>query len=180
MVIEKSSISDLLIIKPRVFYDDRGHFFESFNKNEFKKIGIKHDFIQDNQSFSKKDVLRGLHFQIPPFEQGKLVRVTKGSVLDVAVDLRKNSKTYGKHEKIILSSKNGIIFWIPPGFAHGFLTLEDDTIFQYKCTNIYNKESERTIKWNDKILNINWNIKYPNISEKDEQGINFDEFKSEF
>lgn len=168
MQIEETFIEGLLVIKPQVFYDSRGYFFEPYNKERYKTIGIDADFIQDNQSLSQKDALRGLHFQASPFEQGKLVRVVKGSVMDVVVDIRKKSPTYGKHFMLELSEKNFLQFWIPPGFAHGFVTLEDNTIFEYKCSNYYNKQSEGGIRWNDAELNINWNIANPIISDKDQ------------
>lgn len=180
MEIVKTEIKDLLIIKPKVFEDERGHFFESYNQSIFANLGINVNFVQDNQSLSGKNVLRGLHFQNPPFAQGKLVRVIKGSVLDIAVDIRKNSPTYGKHISIELSEKNKTMFYIPEGFAHGFLTLEDNTIFSYKCTNFYNKESEGCILWNDPELNINWNVNNPIISDKDKVGTLFKDFKSNF
>src|SRR6478735_5718288 len=129
MEIKKTSIDGLLILEPKIWKDDRGYFFESFRKDIFDKQGIAADFIQDNQSLSQKGAVRGLHFQKPPFEQGKLVRVIQGKVLDVVVDIRKNSPTYGKYFSIELSGENNIQFWIPPGFAHGFSTLEDNTIF---------------------------------------------------
>jgi dTDP-4-dehydrorhamnose 3,5-epimerase len=129
---------------------------------------------------SHKGVLRGLHFQRPPFEQGKLVRVIQGSVLDVAVDIRKGSPTYGQHKSILLSGENNLQFWIPPGFAHGFLTLEDNTIFSYKCTGPYSIESEGSVLWNDKDLNIDWNISSPIVSEKDQIAETFIQFKSPF
>ena len=140
MEIIKTPLEGLLIVKPDVFEDDRGYFFESYNRNAFLAQGIAVDFVQDNESRSKKGVLRGLHFQNPPHAQGKLVRVMRGSVLDVAVDIRKKSPTYGKWSSIMLSGQNKWMYWIPAGFAHGFLTLEDDTIFFYKCTQGYNKE----------------------------------------
>src|SRR5512138_2587473 len=136
MEIITTPIEGLLIIKPNVFEDDRGYFFESYNREVFLKNGLDLHFVQDNESKSKKGVLRGLHFQVPPFAQGKLVRVVKGAVLDVAVDLRKNSPTYGKHVSAELSEANKTMFWIPPGFAHGFITLEEETIFVYKCTQV--------------------------------------------
>ena len=142
--------------------------------------GLTIDFVQDNESISKKNVLRGLHFQIPPFAQGKLVRVVSGSVLDVAVDLRKGSPTYGKHEIVELSADNKRQFWIPPGFAHGFLSLEENTVFNYKCSNYYSPVSERTIKWNDPDLNIDWQINEPIVSEKDQNGLDFVNFVSQF
>jgi len=183
MQITKTKIEGLLEITPRVFEDERGYFYESYSKQSFAKIGLDLDFIQDNQSLSKKGVLRGLHFQNPPFAQGKLVRVVKGSVLDIAVDLRKDSPTYGKYHKVLLTEENKRLFWIPAGFAHGFLTLEDDTIFAYKVTGLYNKQSEGCIKWDDSDLNIDWEIPSdlsPLVSEKDQEGDLFKEFVSEF
>lgn len=173
-------IKGLLIIQPKVFQDDRGYFFESWSKREFIKNELGFDFVQDNQSLSHKGVLRGLHFQSPPFAQGKLVRVIQGSVLDIAVDIRKSSTTYGNHFAIELNENNKTMFFIPPGFAHGFATLSDNTIFSYKCTDYYNKESEGTILWNDSNLNINWLLDNPIISEKDKMGIIFSEFLSPF
>ncbi len=176
----KTEISGLLIIKPKVFEDERGYFFESFSREEFLKGGIDVIFDQDNESRSQKDVLRGLHFQNPPFEQAKLVRVLKGAALDVAVDIRKDSPTYGKWNSIILDEENKLMYWIPPGFAHGFLALKDDTIFTYKCTNSYNKESEGSIRWNDPDLDINWGISAPLLSGKDKKASFFKDLKSEF
>lgn len=174
-------IDGLFSFENRVFSDDRGEFFEAFNQIEFEKIfGKKINFVQDNISQSKKGVLRGLHFQNPPFAQAKLVRVIRGSVLDVAVDLRKDSPTYGQHQKIILSGNNYVNFFIPRGFAHGFVTLEEGTIFTYKCDNSYNRESEESLIWNDKDLGINWEINQPLLSPKDEVAGSFSEFKSPF
>lgn len=175
-----TAIPDLFIIEPKVFEDPRGYFYESFNKQLFHDKGIDVDFVQDNQSLSQKGVLRGLHFQNPPYAQGKLVRVIKGAVLDVAVDIRKNSPTYGNHIALEINERNKTMFWIPAGFAHGFLTLEDNTIFSYKCTNYYNKASEDCILWNDLDLNIHWNISSPVLSEKDIQGKRFKDFISKF
>jgi len=180
MEIIKTKIDGLLIIKPRVFEDERGYFFESWSKEAFKNNGIEIDFVQDNQSFSSKGVLRGLHFQNPPFSQGKLVRVIQGSVLDVAVDIRKDSPTYGEHLSVLLSGENKTMFWIPPGFAHGFSTLEDNTIFSYKCSGIYNKESEGSLMWNDSDLKIDWQIENAIISEKDQNSDHFKNFKTQF
>ncbi|MBT3621983.1 MAG: dTDP-4-dehydrorhamnose 3,5-epimerase [Flavobacteriales bacterium] len=180
MEIIKTPIEGLLVIRPKIFGDDRGHFFESWSKESFTKNGMDLDFVQDNQSLSSKGVLRGLHFQNPPFAQGKLVRVIKGIVLDVAVDIRKDSPTYGQHFSIKLSEKNKTIFWIPPGFAHGFVTLEDDTIFTYKCTGVYNKESEGALLWSDKDLNIDWGVENPLVSDKDLVAGNFINFESQF
>ena len=174
-------INSLVLIEPKVYKDSRGYFFESFNSKLFKeKTNIDLTFVQDNQSCSQKNVLRGLHFQNPPFDQGKLVSVTKGSVLDVAVDIRKNSSTYGQHFKAVLSDKNHQMMYLPPGMAHGFLTLEDNTVFTYKCTNYYNKKSEGSLLWNDTDLNIDWSVIDPILSEKDEQGENFCSFVSKF
>ncbi|RLD48425.1 MAG: dTDP-4-dehydrorhamnose 3,5-epimerase [Bacteroidetes bacterium] len=167
MEIVKTKIPDLYIIKPRVFTDERGYFFESYNKELFLKMGIDHNFVQDNESSSHKGVLRGLHFQRPPYAQGKLVRVVNGAVLDVAVDLRKASPTFGQWVSVELTQENKWMYWIPPGFAHGFVALQDNTTFIYKCTNIYNKESEGSVRWNDPDLNINWQVENPVLSEKD-------------
>ena len=180
MEVIQTPIEGLLILKPSVFTDHRGYFFESWNKELFSNIGIKLDFVQDNQSFSNKGVLRGLHFQNPPFAQGKLVRVIRGSVLDVVVDIRKDSLTFGQYFSIELSEENHIIFWIPPGFAHGFVALEDNTVFSYKCTETYNKASEGALLWSDKDLNINWQINNPIVSDKDNRAISFSDFSSQF
>jgi dTDP-4-dehydrorhamnose 3,5-epimerase len=167
MEFNPTSIDGLLLIKPDVFGDDRGYFFESFNRGKFLGAGLDLDFVQDNESKSKKGVLRGLHFQAPPFDQGKLVRVIRGSVIDVAVDIRRGSPSYGKWESVMLTAENKWMFWVPAGFAHGFVTLEDDTVFCYKCTNLYNKASEGSIRWNDPDLGIDWGISNPVVSEKD-------------
>jgi dTDP-4-dehydrorhamnose 3,5-epimerase len=180
MEVIETKIKDLLIIKPKVFADSRGYFFESYNADVFKQNNITLNFVQDNQSLSSTGVLRGLHFQAPPFDQGKLVRVITGAVLDIAVDIRKDSPTYGEHIAIELTEENKSMFYIPPGIAHGFLTLRDNTIFSYKCTNIYNKLSEGCVLWNDTDLNINWNVANPILSEKDLVGTPFKEFNSPF
>ncbi|MFT5822177.1 MAG: dTDP-4-dehydrorhamnose 3,5-epimerase [Crocinitomix sp.] len=182
MTIETFNIEGLLLLSPNVFADDRGYFFESFNQTGFEEaVGHSVNFCQDNESYSHKNVLRGLHFQKPPFAQGKLVRVTRGAVLDVTVDLRKDSATYGQHVKVLLSAENKNQFWVPAGFAHGFITMTDDTIFNYKCTNYYNKESEGGLNWNDPILNIDWeNETLPLLSEKDAVDIDFNQFKTPF
>lgn len=173
-------IPDLFVIEPRVFGDHRGYFFESYSKSVFTEAGIDAEFVQDNESFSSAGVVRGLHFQAPPKAQGKLVRVQAGRVLDVAVDIRKGSPTYGEHFSIELSGENKKMLWIPPGFAHGFATLEDDTVFLYKCTDTYSPEHEGSILWNDDNLGINWQVKSPKLSEKDQKGPNFVEFDSPF
>ena len=147
------------IIIPKVFLDDRGYFFESFNDKEFREKVCNTTFVQDNQSKSCKGTLRGLHWQAPPFAQSKLVRVTKGAVIDVAVDVRVGSPTFGKHVSVKLSDDNNFQLFIPRGFAHGFIALTDDVIFQYKCDNLYNKESERAVRWDS----INWNLEEYNI-----------------
>jgi dTDP-4-dehydrorhamnose 3,5-epimerase len=180
MNFEKIAISGLCVISPRVFDDPRGYFFESYSKKTFVEAGITDDFVQSNQSLSQKGVLRGLHFQTPPFAQSKLVRVIQGAVLDVAVDIRLNSPTYGQHYSIVLSEQNKKMFYVPVGFAHGFLTLEDNTIFSYKCGNYYNKASEQGILWNDATLNIDWGIVDPVLSEKDMVNSLFSEFDSPF
>ncbi|GIR59288.1 MAG: dTDP-4-dehydrorhamnose 3,5-epimerase [Crocinitomicaceae bacterium] len=181
MEVKKTKINGVFLIKPQIFKDKRGYFFESFNSKEFRKaIGLDVQFIQDNQSLSSKNVLRGLHFQHPPFAQAKLVSVIKGEVLDVVVDIRKGSDTYGEYIAEHLSEENHQQLYIPEGMAHGFLTLKDDTIFTYKCSNHYNKDSEDGIIWNDSNLNINWNIKKPLVSEKDQLVQNFSSFVSPF
>jgi dTDP-4-dehydrorhamnose 3,5-epimerase len=180
MEVIKTKIEGLLIINPKVFADARGYFFESYNETVFKQNGIEANFVQDNQSLSNTGVLRGLHFQAPPFDQGKLVRVINGAVLDVAVDIRNNSPTYGEYVAMELTEENKTMFYIPPGFAHGFLTLRDNTIFSYKCTNVYNKASEGCILWNDKDININWKISNPILSDKDLVGTPLKEFTSPF
>lgn len=173
-------IPDLFLVQPKVFEDTRGYFYESYNKSVFAEHGIHVDFVQDNQSLSHRGVLRGLHLQNPPYAQGKLVRVIQGAVLDVAVDIRKNSPTYGHWFSYELTGQNKMMLWIPEGFAHGFLTLEDHTIFSYKCTNYYNKASEDCILWNDPDLGIKWGITVPLLSGKDKEGKAFSQFSSLF
>ena len=180
MKIEKSHIEGLIVIKPDVIEDHRGYFFESYNEEKFRQLGIDEKFLQDNESKSGKGVLRGLHFQVPPYQQGKLVRVIKGAVLDVAVDLRNSSPTYGQWVSIELSEKNKWMYWIPAGFAHGFLTLEENTIFFYKCTQVYHRESEMGIAWDDPDLRIDWGTDQPLISEKDKTAGRFRDFVSPF
>jgi len=179
-IIEQPNISGLKILQPAIYNDERGYFFESYNHETFKKLGIEDIFVQDNQSFSKKNVIRGLHLQVPPFAQAKLVRVIKGAVWDVAVDLRKNSPTYGQHFSVVLSEENQLQFYIPVGFAHGFATLEDNTLFAYKCSHVYHKDAEKSILYNDKDLNIRWNIENPMVAEKDLQAVCFKDFISPF
>ncbi len=170
MKTEETFIKDCFVIKPTVYKDNRGSFFESFNKEEFENIsGLKTNFVQDNQSFSTKGVLRGLHFQLGEYAQAKLVRVVIGEVLDVVVDMRINSKTYGKHYSIILNDQNNYQLFVPKGFAHGFITLSKMAVFNYKCDNYYNKLAESGIIYNDSSLNINWQLPESEIivSEKD-------------
>ncbi len=167
MQFKQTRIKGLIEIIPRLFEDERGVFFESYQQKAFAEHGIPFHFVQDNQSFSHKGVLRGLHFQKPPFSQGKLVRVITGKALDVAVDLREDSPTFGQHELFVLDADFNNMVYVPEGFAHGFLALED-TILQYKCTNYYHKASEGGVHWNDPQLNIAWNIDHPIVSEKDQ------------
>ena len=181
MKINITNIQGVYLIKPKIFKDDRGVFFESFNKEIFdNKVDSKINFVQDNQSLSSKGVLRGLHFQNPPHAQAKLVSVVKGSVIDVVVDLRKESKTYGNYILEELSEYNNHQLFVPKGMAHGFLTLEDNTIFSYKCSDFYHKESEDSILWNDPALNIKWPNSNPILSEKDENAKKFSSFISPF
>jgi len=180
----ETEIKDLFVIEPKIFEDSRGYFFESYNYNTFKENEIDNNFIQDNHSKSLKGVLRGLHLQSGGYSQAKLISVLKGSILDIVVDLRKNSETFGKYFSIELNEKNKKMLFIPRSFAHGFLTLEDNTEIFYKCDNFYNPKSEIGIIWNDRDLNINWNFKKYNIdeneliiSEKDKNNISFKEYK---
>ena len=180
MKINKTFIENLLIIEPPLFKDHRGFFYESYNKKNLDKI-IKIAFIQDNESKSNKGVVRGLHFQLPPFEQTKLVRCVSGEVLDVAVDLRTNSKTYGKSFSIELSSENNKQLFVPKGFAHGFQVLSETAIVNYKVDSFYNPKSDSGIIWNDKDLSIDWNLDIkPILSVKDLKLISFKELKSPF
>ena len=180
MIITETALSGLYTLEPTVFQDQRGYFFESYNQEKFRQEGLDLTFVQDNQSKSQKGVLRGLHFQNPPFSQGKLVQVIKGAVLDVAVDIRKNSPTYGQHIALELSEENKLMLYISEGFAHGFLTLRDETIFSYKCTNFYSPAHESALRWDDELLNINWNVTNPIVSEKDQKATKFAEFRSQF
>ena len=170
-----TSIPDVKLIKPKVFGDNRGFFMETWNERSFFRAGIDTSFVQDNHSRSVKHTLRGLHYQINK-PQGKLVRVTRGEVFDVAVDLRKYSPTFGQWVGEILSEENQHQLWVPPGFAHGFLVLSDSAEFQYKCTNFYAPEHERSINWSDTTLNINWPLPdgtLPLVSDKDKKGVSF-------
>jgi dTDP-4-dehydrorhamnose 3,5-epimerase len=180
MKLIETDFRDLVVIEPNVYADERGYFMESWSDRWFKKEIGPVDFVQDNESFSSKGVLRGLHFQINPRAQAKLVRVTRGSVLDVAVDLRKSEATYGKYFALELSDKNKLQMYIPQGFAHGFLVLEDNTQFNYKCSDFYSKEHERSLRWNDPDLGINWGTKDAQLSPKDADAPLFSEFISNF
>lgn len=169
MEAKQFEIVGLVLFKPDVFADDRGYFFESFSQKRYQEFGIPAEhFVQDNVSRSRRGVVRGLHYQAPPYAQGKLVQVLRGRVFDVAVDIRTGSPTYGKYVMVELSEANHCQFWIPAGFAHGFFALEDETIFTYKVTNPYHKESDRGILWNDPVLNIPWPTGIaPVVSPKD-------------
>lgn len=180
MQVQKTGFEGLLILQPKIFKDDRGAFQESWNATTFKQLGLPITFVQDNQSVSHKNVLRGLHFQHPPHAQGKLVRVTRGRALDVVVDLRKDSKTFKKHYKIELSDEKANMLWVPAGFAHGFVALENDTVFQYKCDALYNPQTEDCLLWNDLSLGIDWEIENPIISDKDQEGKIFTALKNPF
>lgn len=173
MTVQELEIDGLLLFVPKVFQDSRGYFFESFRDEFFRSVAGDFTFVQENQSYSTASVLRGLHFQAAPNEQGKLVRVLKGNVLDVAVDLRPQSPTFGKHVSVELSEENQIQFWIPPGFAHGFSVLSEDAVFCYKCTEYYNAQSDRVLLYKDPELNIDWKIPNPIVSDKDINGIHF-------
>lgn len=174
MNVIKTDIPDVLIFEPKVFGDDRGFFFESFNQRVFEEaVGRKVEFVQDNHSSSSKGVLRGLHYQLEPVAQAKLVRCLKGAIFDIAVDIRRESPTFGKWVGIELSADNKKQIWIPEGFAHGFVALEDCSEILYKTNNFYSKEFERAIIWNDCILNIQWPIQPETISEKDMQALSF-------
>ncbi|WP_431108136.1 dTDP-4-dehydrorhamnose 3,5-epimerase [Winogradskyella poriferorum] len=176
MEVKETNLKGCYILQPKIFEDKRGYFVESFNQKIFNKlVGLNVNFVQDNESQSSKGVLRGLHFQRGEYAQAKLVRVARGSVMDVAVDLRSDSETYGHHFSIILSDENKTQLYVPRGFAHGFLVLEDNTVFNYKCDNYYNKASESGIIYNDKDLNIDWNMPEKDliISEKDQQLLPF-------
>ena len=169
------------MVRPRRFGDDRGHFSETWRQAHFEEaIGRSLQFVQDNESVSGAGVLRGLHFQVPDRAQGKLVRVVKGSAWDVAVDLRSGSPTYGRHAKVLLTGENRWQFWVPEGFAHGFLTLEPETVFCYKCTEIYSPDHERSIRWDDPDLNIDWGTEAPLLSAKDESAPALSTFQSPF
>lgn len=180
MDIIETPLPGLLLIQPKVFADERGHFFESYRRDVMEKHGIAADFVQDNQSLSNKGIIRGMHFQSPPFAQDKLVRVIAGAVLDVVVDIRRSSPTYGKVFSVELTAENFTMLLIPKGFAHGFETLQDHTIFSYKCTDYYHPASEGGIAWNSPTLEIPWRTTMPTLSQKDKNHIEFSQFDSPF
>jgi dTDP-4-dehydrorhamnose 3,5-epimerase len=180
MEVTKTFIEGLLVIQPKVFHDERGYFYEPYNKKMFTEIGITEEFVQDNQSFSQKGVIRGLHFQNPPSAQAKLLRILQGSIWDVVVDIRKASPTYGKYFGVELSAENKTIFYVPKGFAHGFVTLEDNTLLLYKCSDFYNKAAEESLVWNDPEVGIPWKINNPILSEKDLNGKKLRDLNSQF
>jgi dTDP-4-dehydrorhamnose 3,5-epimerase len=180
MEVITTPFAGLLILKPKIYNDSRGFFFESYNKDDYHNAGINCDFVQDNQSLSNKGVLRGLHFQNPPHAQDKLVRVIQGRVIDVVVDIRQQSPTYGQHFKLELSGDNNLALFVPKGFAHGFICLEDNTLFYYKCSGLYNRASESGLLWNDKALGIDWGTDNPIMSEKDLEYKAFATFNSLF
>jgi dTDP-4-dehydrorhamnose 3,5-epimerase len=181
MKLIREALPGLKLLEPTVFQDERGYFFESYNHSAFRALGIEEKFLQDNQSLStQRGVLRGLHFQAPPHAQSKLVRVIQGAVLDVVVDIRTSSETFGQHASFRLDSVGKQLLYIPEGFAHGFLTLEENTLFSYKCGDMYNKASEVSIQWNDPDLDIDWGIDEPILSEKDRIGVSFKDFVSPF
>jgi dTDP-4-dehydrorhamnose 3,5-epimerase len=177
MEITATGLEGLIEIHPSIFHDQRGWFIESYNQEALAKHGLKMNFVQDNLSFSKAGVLRGLHFQKEPYSQGKLVKVIQGEVLDVAVDIRPHSSTFGKHYKVILSGEQQNLFYMPEGFAHGFLALKDSYLF-YKCTKTYHKESDTGIAFDDPEFGIDWNYTNPTISEKDQNLPSFKSYKA--
>lgn len=177
MKIRETGIEGLLEINPDVIHDDRGWFLESYNKDTFEGLNLNVNFVQDNLSFSKAGVLRGFHFQKQPFEQGKLVKVIKGKVLDVAVDIRPGSQTFGQHYKVLLSAEKQNMFYLPEGFAHGFLAIEDSHLF-YKCTKTYHRDYDTGFAYDDPELQIDWGMKSQIISEKDKDLHSFKSYKS--
>jgi dTDP-4-dehydrorhamnose 3,5-epimerase len=178
--IEETGIDGLVVVKPRVFRDPRGFFMETFRSDTFEKLGLPVQFLQDNLSKSSKGIVRGLHFQAPPFDQGKLVTALVGTVLDVVVDIRKNSPTYGESRSFLLSDEDPSFVYVPSGFAHGFSVLSEIALFHYKCTNVYDKASEGGILWNDPDLGIDWQVETALISDKDKELPLFKNFTSPF
>lgn len=169
MKVIKTDIDGLVIIEPDVWHDSRGYFFESYQTFRYQAAGIDCEFVQDNEALSSLGVLRGLHYQLPPYGQSKLVRIAKGNILDVAVDIRPESPTFGQHHSVILSAENKRQFFIPEGFAHGYVCLSDEVIFSYKCSNIYAREHEGGIRFDDPKLNIDWNfdLELVQVSDRD-------------
>ena len=180
MKVSKTNIEGLLLIEPDLFSDDRGYFFESYNKEKYAEIGLDINFVQDNISQSKKGTVRGLHYQVGDKAQGKLCQVISGKVLDVAVDIRFGSPTFGKHYAHVLNTEKKMQIWIPPGLAHGFSVLSDEAIFSYKCTNFYSKDHERAILYKDSELNIDWQVENPVVSEKDLKAKKINEIDKDF
>ena len=178
----ETGIPDLVILEPDVFGDHRGFFKETYNAEAFRALGLELDFVQDNVSFSGQNILRGLHFQAPPHAQGKLVSALAGEVVDVAVDIRKGSPTYGEHRAVRLSAENHRMFWVPPGFAHGFAVLSEQALFCYKCTGLYNRPAEGGLMWNDPDLAIDWPVEEDQVelSPKDKVQPLFKDFSSPF
>lgn len=178
MEVIHTPLEGLLILRPRIFQDERGHFLETFSRARFEEAtGSRHEFVQDNESVSSAHVLRGLHFQEHPHAQGKLVHVVQGAVLDVCVDIRPNSPTFGQHFKVMLDARTKDLLWIPPGFAHGFVAQQDHTVFAYKCTAYYSPAAERTLLWNDPDLAIDWATNNPLVSPKDAAGMTFQAYQ---
>jgi dTDP-4-dehydrorhamnose 3,5-epimerase len=180
MTVEKSPLDGVVVIYPTVIHDDRGYFFESYSKKRYDDICGAVDFVQDNVSESVKDTIRGLHYQVGDFAQGKLCKVLSGKVIDVAVDIRFGSPTFGKYFSVELSDENSAQLWIPPGFAHGFSVLSDKAVFHYKCTNYYSKVHERSIRFNDPSLSIEWQVNRPVVSPKDLAAPLFSQIEKDF
>lgn len=180
MDIVERRIDEIIVLKPKVFEDARGYFYEQYREDVLLSLGINHNFVQDNVSKSMKNTIRGLHYQVGDFAQGKLCHVLVGKVLDVAVDIRYGSPTFGKHYPIELSDENHLYYWIPPGFAHGFAVLSEVALFHYKCTAYYDKNSERAILYNDPDLAIDWKIENPVVSDKDLLATKFSKIAKEF
>jgi dTDP-4-dehydrorhamnose 3,5-epimerase len=180
MKLTQGTIPGLLIFEPVIYSDDRGSFMETYNMERFAALGFHEVFVQDNESVSGKGVIRALHFQNPPMAQGKLVRVVRGAVMDVAVDIRQGSPWYGQHQKVVLTRENRLMFWLPPGFAHGFVALEEDSVVNYKCTSIYSHEHEHSIRWDDPDLGIDWGVEHPLVSERDRNATPFHSHKGLF
>ncbi|UOG74539.1 dTDP-4-dehydrorhamnose 3,5-epimerase [Hymenobacter tibetensis] len=180
MEIKQHALAGVVEFLPRIFGDARGIFFESFSARLYEQAGVHHDWVQDNQSSSARGVLRGLHFQRPPYAQAKLVRVAQGRALDIIVDLRRDSATYGQHVTVELDAERCNVLYVPIGFAHGFMALEDNTLFLYKCSEYYQPSAEGGLRWNDPALGLNWGVDSPNVSDKDQVLPLLAEFESPF